>query len=348
MAADEYSDPFRGPLLIVGADRSGTTLLRLLVNSLPEIQIPPESWFLIEVEGLAVPPGPIDAGDATMVVDTVVRHPRFADWSVTDAELRLEVSERSPHSDLGALVECIFRCEVGAVDVWGDKTPEYVFWLDPLRSLFPQARVVCCIRDPRDVAMSLLAWGWRGRSAWEVSGYLNRVWDAIDRVQGASSLHLVVRYEDLVLDPQRELARVCGLVGVEAPTSVPDLRRRSEADLPAWERDSVHVGIGRTPRAEDAERWAGLNRRRDRVKIAMVEARTRRVIAGAGYRSTLAGWQVAPMLLAALIDHGRVVTRPARIRTARRMRRARRRLVGGAAVAIRAAQRHAPPWSSRD
>lgn len=327
--ADRHRVDFAGPLLIVGPDRSGTTLTRLVVNASEAVQIPPESWFLIDVLRAGVPRGPIDRDEAAAIIDVVVGHQRFADWTSTEADLRRSVESDAPYADLGGLIERIFRTEVGDVVVWGDKTPEYVFWLDELTSLFPTARVVICVRDPRDAGLSLLRLGWRGRSVWEVTDYLNRTWDSTTRAEQRSAPVLRIRYEDLVADPDRERRRIGTFVGLEAPIGGDDLdvRRVAARDVPQWERDTVHADIGRPPGPGDSARWTRLTTRADRVRVRMIEARTRRILDEAGYERAHGSWLDGPLIVLTMADHLAVVSRPSRTSATRTLRRVRRRTV---------------------
>ena len=86
---------------------------------------------------------------------------------------------------------------------------------DLLPRLFPDARYLHVVRDPRDVAHSVVKMGWAGND-WAGA----RVWvDAEqrwERLRDAvpASHRLDVHYEDLLISPEVELERVCSLLGV--------------------------------------------------------------------------------------------------------------------------------------
>ncbi|HVS10833.1 MAG TPA: sulfotransferase, partial [Planctomycetota bacterium] len=111
----------------------------------------------------------------------------------------------------------------------GDKTPGYVRHLPLLAALFPEARIVHLIRDGRDVALSALEWATPSKGPgrlplWSedpiaVCALWWRERVEAGRREGRSlgpDRYLEVRYEDLVAEPERELARVTCFLGLDA------------------------------------------------------------------------------------------------------------------------------------
>jgi hypothetical protein len=117
---------------------------------------------------------------------------------------------------------------------WGDKTPEYVSHIPLLATLFPEARFVHMMRDPRDVALSTLdlsrlhrhaatsafLWARKIRSAREAEKWLGS-----DRYQE-------VRYEALVNDPGNELQRLADFLGFPFDERMLDHDPRSIERIP--------------------------------------------------------------------------------------------------------------------
>ncbi|CUH42222.1 Sulfotransferase domain protein [Ruegeria atlantica] len=94
-----------------------------------------------------------------------------------------------------------------AQGLWGDKTPPYVLEMDLLKKIFPTARFLHIIRDPRDVAVSAhRAWG---HNVLRVAKKWARDMHAAH--QSAPNLgtdYLSVYYESLLEDPETELRRI--------------------------------------------------------------------------------------------------------------------------------------------
>lgn len=203
------------PFFVVGCGRSGSTMLRLMLDAHPELAVPGESHF--------IPPlwrsrrrylrgGRLDA--AALARD-IARTPHFGHWKIP-AERFLARVEALEHPAFAEVVGEAFlaNAEHHGKRRWADKTPIYVRRIELLAELWPDARFVHLIRDGRDVALSYLgvpwgpgsvpaaAWKWRrdvsaGRAAGPALG--------ADR-------YLELRYEELVADPEEALRRLCGFV----------------------------------------------------------------------------------------------------------------------------------------
>ena len=114
---------------------------------------------------------------------------------------------------------------------WVNKTPNNLAVLPLLLSVFPKARFLLCVRDPRDVAVSVVQRPWGPETVEEVPAWWRGVlapWLALRET--AADRICVVRYEDLVCAPETTLARVLAFVG-EAPDSAAMLERWRSAGL---------------------------------------------------------------------------------------------------------------------
>jgi hypothetical protein len=152
------------------------------------------------------------------------------------AELRASgLTERAMFSRLIELY-AEGRCGEGA-RVAGEKTPEHLSEVPLLDTWFPDARFVHTFRDPRAIYASQLRrvregrWGPKARLARIPSAVVDPLLAPVEAVRTtvawrrAARLHrryrrrlggryLLVRYEDLVAEPERELRRVCEFLGV--------------------------------------------------------------------------------------------------------------------------------------
>ena len=195
--------------VIVGAPRSGTTLLRLMLDAHPELAIPPETHFLGEVSRLT-------GGQETLpgrFVSVIETTSRARGTSAHAAGLR-EAVTALPEFDIGAGLRTYYRLYAQRMDKprWGDKTPDYSAIMPAIERMLPEARFVHLIRDGRDVALSQRR-TWFAQSNVEVLATEWRKRVLVARRDAARVRHyLEVRYERLVEDPRRELERVCGFI----------------------------------------------------------------------------------------------------------------------------------------
>ncbi len=200
---------FLGPVFIVGMPRSGTKLMRALLNQHPRISITlAESHFIpyfIRVFG--DPPPFHTEADLRHFVNQFCRTTFFrgmhrAGYRFNTQEFLATVDRRS----WPAIFEHIFRHFGSKADrpdvIWGDKTPGYINHMPLLQQLYPQAKFLHMIRDPRDYCLSVKkSWGkslYRAAYRWK---------DTIETARYAGEQlganYLEVLYEDLLYDPNQ-------------------------------------------------------------------------------------------------------------------------------------------------
>ena len=151
---------------------------------------------------------------------------------------------------------------------WVEKTPRHLLMTDTLWRLWPEARVVRIVRDPRDVALSLAGLPFAKES---VVGNLVRA-DQDDRASRqrieADARAMTLRYEVIVTEPERELRRICAFVGEAWEPAMLDTRATaaSVAADHEWWKGSVagplttaSVGRWRHEMSADVQRFAGLH-----------------------------------------------------------------------------------------
>jgi hypothetical protein len=199
--------------VVVGVPRSGTTLLRLMLDSHPQLSIPPETWFLGRLEQLN---GQTDAG-VDVLIETITGCDTWPDFGLSAEALRAALSPGDPTGAARAFYR--LYAERHGKPRWGDKTPTHE--IDVFERLLPEARFVHLIRDGRDVVASL-------RHMWFAPsrdiGVLAAFWrDGVVRTRVAASKverYVELRYEHLVADPEPHLRQVCAFVDLPFDVSM--------------------------------------------------------------------------------------------------------------------------------
>jgi hypothetical protein len=244
------------PLILLGVSRSGTTLLRVILDRSPGIAIPDESFFvplLARRHGRTI--------DADRFLEDVARVPTICAWGLRVEDIAPRVWSGMPTAEA---VAAIFEAEAERAGKprWGDKTPMYMRHVTLLERLFPAAQYVHLIRDGRDAAASFLemprgtytrTWAhprspaqfaclWR-KEVRSARGLGGRV--------GADRYH-EVRYEQLVADPAQTMATICafatipfeeemlqyaGALDVSAKPHQQRLLHAPTAGVRSWRRD---------------------------------------------------------------------------------------------------------------
>ena len=142
--------------IIVGSPRSGTTLLRFMLDSHPELTIPPETGFL------ALAPKLRGRGDKLRekFFHAVINYPQpfsaWPDFEIPEDAFWAALTEIVPFT-VPEGFRAFYRLYAARFGKsrWGDKTPLYCMELDTIRRVLPEARFIHIIRDGRDTALSL-------------------------------------------------------------------------------------------------------------------------------------------------------------------------------------------------
>lgn len=197
--------------IIVGSPRSGTTLLRFMLDAHPDIAIPPETGFLTFAPKLR------GSGDKLRenFFRAIVNHPEpvpcWPDFEVPEESFRAALAEINPFTipDGYRAFYRLYAARFGK-SRWGDKTPLYCLGLDAIRRILPEARFIHIIRDGRDAALSLRKmWFSPG---WEIetqAAYWRKCILAARRAGRGRPDYLEVRYEDLILHTRATLQQIC-------------------------------------------------------------------------------------------------------------------------------------------
>ena len=235
---------------LVGCPRSGTTLLRAMLDAHSRLAIPGESHFIPAMarhrERYERPEG-LDAG---AFAGDLIADRRFRDWGLPARAVRAGLVSHNPQSlpDAFRVVYGAYAAHRGK-PLYGDKTPGYARELPVLAELFPEARFVHLVRDGRDVVLSLREMDWaQHRGPLDT---LARFWRTNVELASAAGAELgphryhEVRYEQLIDDPEDVLRGLCRFLGLrfegtmlsyyEQPDGtggIPDRQHHAHALLP--------------------------------------------------------------------------------------------------------------------
>jgi Sulfotransferase family len=241
-------------IFIVGVSRSGTTLMRRILDKHSRIGIATENHYLghlLAWEGTRSyfrRVGDLrDDASIRRLIELIYsgdlqRRSRLRELSPYWRWL----TERVPREDIEAYLMASDRSERGVFEaflriyadrrgkvIMGEKTPAHLAYVDTLLTWFPDARVIHCMRDPRAIYVSELrrrsehAVGFPYRQLARLPALLKRfvllqvVWawaNAVKRHRDlrrqAPGRYVLVRFEDLVTAPEATLDGVCGFLGV--------------------------------------------------------------------------------------------------------------------------------------
>ncbi len=254
---------------VVGVGRSGTTLLRLMLDAHPELTIPPETGFVPQLIETA------RGGEASVdeLLAVITGHWRWKDFGLESEQLRARFeAARSlrPAPVLRRFYE--LYAEQQGKSRWGDKTPGYAKHMPEITRVLDEARFIHIIRDGRDVALSRVNTLSMKPITLEQAARLWRRWIRQARRQGARIEHYAeVRYEELIAEPESVLRGLCEGLHLDFDPAMLDYHARSAERLselahdvpsrndkpvrPAAERLAKHEATSRPPDAAMVAKW---------------------------------------------------------------------------------------------
>lgn len=182
-----------GPIFIVGAMGSGTTLVRLILDSHDSIAIAQETGFMRAVQANKWIPF----------------------WKFGGAWYgRLGWSEEELDAELSIFYDRLFQrfAQQQGKNRWGDKTPYHTWHMPQAARVFPTAAFVAIVRHPGAVSSSLHD---RFNYSWPkaVNHWVRSNLELVRRAEDLGERLAILRYEDLVLDPEPVLRELLEWLG---------------------------------------------------------------------------------------------------------------------------------------
>ncbi|WP_328836617.1 sulfotransferase [Streptomyces europaeiscabiei] len=219
----------RQPVFIMSPVRSGSTLLRMLMNAHPRLHSPHE----LHIRRLEVGYGSRLSQKAMSALD------------LERGDLEHLLWDRVMHRELVR----------SGKDFVVEKTPSNAFVYERIRDCWPDARFVFLLRHPVSIAQSWHEGDPDKRTYDEAAADALRYMKAVDKARKALTGH-TVRYEDITAEPEKEMRRLCDFLGIAFEPAMLDYGRKDDAQvvkgLGDW-RDKIRTGQVQSGRALPAE-----------------------------------------------------------------------------------------------
>jgi hypothetical protein len=215
---------------IVGAARSGSTLLRLMLDRHSLMAIPPETHLPFKkFEQIS-----LDANQGkAQFCQVISAHPWIRDFGIDFERFEHELNLIEPFTIADGLRLLYFMyAKKHGKPRWGDKTPPHCMNMRKISQLMPEVHFIHIVRDGRDVAVSMknLWWG-PGR---DIEKQALRWKERIEhsREQAKSIPHyLELKYENLVTEPEACLKRICAYLRLPYEPTMLDFHQTAKLRL---------------------------------------------------------------------------------------------------------------------
>lgn len=204
------------PIFVVGALRSGTTLLRLLMDHHSQINVFGEFEAAVAACDQGQFPD-INRFHQYLEVDRQtttyqLKIDKTLDYPGLVRNLFEQMRERSSKPHVGACIHSNIHM---------------------IPKLWPKAKFIFLVRDPRDVARSCIGMGWVG-NVYNGSDYWLDAVSKYERLKSSINKEQIfeLRYEDLVAEPEDKLSEICNFLGVNYEEGMLDIQDDSTYERP--------------------------------------------------------------------------------------------------------------------
>lgn len=191
-----------------------------MLNSHPDLAVPHETAFVVPLYRKRDAFGDFtDPANRRKVAEWILsnKKTRYERLKATREELIEAVVQAPP--TMGSMLAACFALNARNLGKtrWGDKRPSHAWNLNAIFDLFPRARYINVVRDPRAcvASMNRVGWSWGGVESatemWQRAVVSAEAWKR--RLPEAQFLE--VGYEELVTGPRESLERVCAFLDLD-------------------------------------------------------------------------------------------------------------------------------------
>ncbi len=246
--------------IIAGALRSGSTMVHLMLDNHPDIENPGEFDFLFD-----------RVGDDGSLPEPAEFH-QWLELNRIFQSQQLTIDNTLPVKEL--LVSFVQQARkhksILALNIHRN------FHRIPF--IFPKAKYIHLIRDPRDVARSSIDMGWAGNVYYGIDHWISteKSWQQLQRQISAEKIYNLY-YENLVRNVEQELNQICHFLGL------------------AYSKEMLNYSNNSTYSAPDIKLIEQWKTKLSATDIALVELKARNLMAGLGYQ-TVSSPEYAPSL----------------------------------------------------
>ncbi len=211
------------PIFIIGNPRSGTSLLRIILNSHKEIMIPPEAGFAMWLYSKYKNQDFSISEIKLNYLQDLYQTRKFETWGLNPQELKKYILSKniSRYSEMIRLIYIFYgKSKNRSFSRWGDKNNFYIDYITQINQLFKNVQFIHIVRDGRDIVCSYkdinkkrikskykpnlpddvksIAYEWKENE--------KKISDSFESVDDNRTL--TIRYEDLILNFSKTMKNI--------------------------------------------------------------------------------------------------------------------------------------------
>lgn len=247
------------PVFLFGMERSGTTLLSMMMGAHPDVAVPLSTtgiWYAFYRSLETSYNNIATARDMEKLVDDLLAHERIKLWNTPLSRDRIL---SSTHVGRYGTVINAFHSEYALQrekSRWANIDIATLDNMHIAHALFEDAKFVHIIRDGRDVALSHQGVPFGAGNiadcaeAWQVRVRQNlRMGCMLD-----SACYLTIRYEDLVNFPEETLTRICAFMNIEFSPEMLSYHQEIDKRIPV-DKQWMWPKIKTPPQKSNTYKW---------------------------------------------------------------------------------------------
>lgn len=219
---------------IIGRPRTGTTLLRSLFDAHPNVQIPWECQFILNLYPQYGALKYWTKEKISQFYNDLIQQWQFSAWNINHEKLQADLYALEGNNDYVTVCETVYLNFISfynkdEIKVIGDKNHGYTIYTDRLKKLWPEAKFIYILRDYRDnyhsvtkvdfelPVVSLVVYKWK---------YFYK--KALEASKKYPDSFYFIRYEDLATDPHLHFSKICAFLNIPYLPEVFEFYRMKE------------------------------------------------------------------------------------------------------------------------
>lgn len=232
------------PYFIIANPRSGSSLLRILLNHHPNTVFPPECGF---IQWLYPQYQNWDLDMIPQFIKDLSQTKKFEGWNLSLSGLSTYLYDAKPktYQEVCYYVYKYYGITQGKqVQVWGDKNNYYIDFLSEIQKIFPNANYIHLTRNPKDICVSYLNLqkvekGVKYRPnvptsveeiAKSIKSNEQKVYTFLEKIDPIK-VHTLT-YENLLSNPEQELSKVGNFLGLDLKSNLTSFNKKVYFDEP--------------------------------------------------------------------------------------------------------------------